>query len=80
MTFSENIKAERDHLGLNQSEVEALLGLGKGQITAWETERNTPHRWMQEGALRELRAAKDRASSLPSNTIGHAITTENTTQ
>lgn len=60
MSFAEQLKAERLRLGLNQSEAEALLGLGKGQITAWETGRNVPHRWMQEGCLRELRATKKR--------------------
>ena len=60
MSFAEQLKAERLRLGLNQSEAEALLSLGKGQITAWETGRNVPHRWMQEGALRELRATKKR--------------------
>lgn len=60
MTFGEQLKAERLRLGLNQAGAEALLGLGKGQITAWETGRNVPHRWMQEGCLRELRATKKR--------------------
>lgn len=58
MSFADQLKSERNRLGLKQSEAEALLGLGKGQITAWETERNIPHRWMQEGCLRELRAIK----------------------
>jgi transcriptional regulator with XRE-family HTH domain len=60
MSFAEQLKAERLRLGLNQSEAEALLLLGKGQITAWETGRNVPHLWMQEGCLRELRAIKKR--------------------
>ena len=60
MTFADQLKSERSRIGVNQAEAEALLGLGKGQITAWETERNIPHRWMQEGCLRELRAMKKR--------------------
>ena len=60
MSFADQLKTERDRLGLTQAGAEALLGLGKGQITAWETGRNVPHRWMQEGALRELRAIKKR--------------------
>lgn len=55
MSFADQLKTERDRLGLTQAGAEALLGLGKGQITAWETGRNVPHRWMQEGALARLR-------------------------
>lgn len=54
MTFAAQLKAERARLGLSQSGAEALLDLGKGQVTAWETERNTPHILTQEGALARL--------------------------
>jgi len=58
MSFSEQLKTERKRLGLTQAEADALLNLGKGQITAWETERNTPHEIMQEGVLARLSKAK----------------------
>ena len=58
MSFADQIRAERARLGISQTMAEQLLKLGKGQITAWETGRNTPHRWMQEGCLRELRLLK----------------------
>jgi transcriptional regulator with XRE-family HTH domain len=60
VSFADQLKSERKRLGLTQAGAEALLGLGKGQITAWETGRNTPHRWMQDGALRDLRTTKKR--------------------
>ena len=58
MTFATKLKAERARLGLDQPGAEALLDLGKGQITAWETERNTPHILTQEGALARLAKLK----------------------
>jgi transcriptional regulator with XRE-family HTH domain len=58
MSFADQLKSERDRLGLTQAGAEALLGLGKGQITAWETGRNTPHVLTQEGALARLRNRK----------------------
>jgi transcriptional regulator with XRE-family HTH domain len=58
MTFAAKLKAERVRLGLSQSGAEALLDLGKGQVTAWETERNTPHVLTQEGTLARLAKIK----------------------
>lgn len=58
MTFAAQLKAERDRLGISQSGAEALLDLGKGQVTAWETERNTPHILTQEGARARLEKIK----------------------
>ena len=58
MTFAAKLKAERARLGLSQPGAEALLDLGKGQVSAWETERNTPHVLTQEGTLARLAKIK----------------------
>lgn len=54
MTFAEKIKSERGRLGLTQTAVERLLGLGSGVITSWETERWTPRAMVQQVVLTRL--------------------------
>lgn len=58
MSFSDQLKTERKRLGLTQAGADAVLETCKGQVAAWESERNTPHVLTQEGALARLRTAK----------------------
>ena len=52
--FSDQLREARKRAGLSQPKCEDALKLGTGQITAWETRRNTPHKIMQEGVLAKL--------------------------
>ena len=58
MSFADQLKTERKRLGLTQAEADAVLDTCKGQVAAWESERNTPHILTQEGVLQRLRATK----------------------
>lgn len=65
MTFPEKLKAERERLKLSRPQADEAIGLSKGQFQVWETERNVPHRIMQEGVLRELKAIKTPKKTKP---------------
>lgn len=58
MTFAENLKAERQRLGLNQSEAAALLDVSFEALSKWERGLSTPAEITQEGALARLKKAK----------------------
>lgn len=58
MNFSDKLKTARKRLGLTQAGADAVLETCKGQVAAWESERNTPHVLTQEGALIRLRTMK----------------------
>lgn len=58
MNFADHLRSERRRLNLSQTQTEALLGLGKGVITAWETHRNIPHPWIQDTCVCKLRAQR----------------------
>jgi len=58
MKFAAQLKTERKRLGLTQAEADAALDTCRGQVAAWESERNTPLKLTQEGALQRLRAMK----------------------
>jgi len=58
MSFSDQLKSERKRLGLTQAGADAVLETCKGQVAAWESERNTPRVLTQEGALARLRNRK----------------------
>jgi len=62
MKFSEKLRNERKRLGLTQSGADALLSTCRGQVAAWESERNTPHILTQEAALSRLETAKPKGS------------------
>ena len=55
MSFADQLRDERKRLGLTQAGADAVLETCKGQVAAWESERNTPHILTQEGALARLR-------------------------
>ena len=58
MKFSDQLKQERGRLGLTQAQAASVLGIGKRTYCDWEAGRVTPHRYMQDGARRDLRANK----------------------
>lgn len=58
MRFAEQLRRERKRLVLTQAGADAILETCKGQVAAWESERNTPHILTQEGALARLRNQK----------------------
>lgn len=58
MKFANQLREERKRLGLTQAGADAVLETCKGQVAAWESERNTPHILTQEGALARLRNLK----------------------
>lgn len=58
MSFADQLRNERKRLGLTQAGADAILETCKGQVAAWESERNTPHVLTQEGALARLRNRK----------------------
>lgn len=60
MTFSEQLKAHRQRLGLTQSEAAAVLEIPARTHWEWESGKTTPHAITQEGALARLSKAKKR--------------------
>jgi transcriptional regulator with XRE-family HTH domain len=60
MSFAEQLKKERERLGLTQAQAASLLGVSKSVIEKWEADTRTPLEITQEGALARLRKAKPR--------------------
>lgn len=58
MNFAEQIKSERQRLGLNQSEAAALLDVSFEALSKWERGLSTPAAIAQEGAMARLKKAK----------------------
>jgi len=58
MKFADNLKTERERLGINQAQAASLLGVSKSVIAKWEIADRTPLKLTQEGALQRLRATK----------------------
>ena len=56
MTFAEQLKSERQRLGLSQAELSRVLEVSFEAISKWEREVTTPAEITQEGALARLRA------------------------
>lgn len=56
MTFAEQLKSERQRLGLSQAELARVLGVSFEAISKWERAVTTPAEITQEGALARLRA------------------------
>ena len=59
MTFPEQLKAQRERLGLTQSELAAFLDVSPRAVWQWE-KGTLPHVLTQEGALARLTKAKRR--------------------
>lgn len=58
MSFADQLKSERDRLGLTQAEAAALLDVPSRTYWEWENEKTTPYAVTQEGCLSRLRTAK----------------------
>lgn len=63
MTFADQLKAERDRLGITQALAADILSVSKRTYCAWEAGEVTPHRYMQTGAIRDLRSSDDHDES-----------------
>lgn len=59
MNFPEQLKAQRERLGLTQSELAAFLEVSPRAVWQWEKGK-IPHILTQEGALARLTKAKAR--------------------
>lgn len=60
MNFADQLKSERDRLGLTQAGAAAVLGIPDRTYWEWEAGKTTPYAITQEGALRRLAATKKR--------------------
>lgn len=60
MSFAAQLKAERERLGITQAQAASLLSIAKRTYCDWEAGNVVPHRYMQHGALCDLRATKKR--------------------
>jgi len=60
MSFADQLKQERERLGLTQAQAASLLSVSKSVLAKWEIDDRTPLSITQEGALSRLRATKKR--------------------
>ncbi len=60
MNFAEKLKAARESALLTQEGAARVIGIAKRTYCDWEAGNVVPHRYMQDGALRDLRTAKKR--------------------
>ena len=60
MSFADQIKQERERLGITQAQAASLLSVSKSVLTKWEISDRTPLAITQEGALARLRTTKKR--------------------
>lgn len=58
MTFSDQLKAERERLGLTQAGAASLLDVPARTYWEWEAAKTTPYAVTQEGCLARLRTTK----------------------
>ncbi len=58
MNFADQLKTERERLGITQAQAASVLSIAKRTYCDWEAGNVEPHRYMQDGALRDLRATK----------------------
>jgi DNA-binding XRE family transcriptional regulator len=58
MNFSEALRAARESAVLTQAGAAAVIGIAKRTYCDWEAGNVIPHRYMQDGALRDLRTTK----------------------
>lgn len=75
MTFSEQLKAHRQRLGLTQSEAAELLEVSASWVDKAEREQREPLKITQEGALARLSKAKTRrkGTNSDSTTSGRSL-------
>jgi DNA-binding XRE family transcriptional regulator len=60
MSFADELKQERERLGITQAQAASLLSIAKRTYCDWEYGITTPPEVAQEGALARLRKAKAR--------------------
>jgi len=60
MKFSEQLKLERERLGITQAQAACLIAVPERTYWEWEAGKTTPYAITQEGALGRLRATKKR--------------------
>jgi DNA-binding XRE family transcriptional regulator len=60
MRFADKLKAARESALLTQEGAALVIGIAKRTYCDWETGNVVPHRYMQDGALRDLRTTKKR--------------------
>ena len=60
MSFSDQLKTARKSAVLTQDGAAAVIGVSKRTYCDWEAGNVVPHRYMQDGALRDLRTTKKR--------------------
>ena len=60
MSFADQLKQERERLGITQPQAAALLCVSKSVLAKWETVDRTPMAITQEGALARLGSTKKR--------------------
>jgi DNA-binding XRE family transcriptional regulator len=58
MSFSDQLKKERERLGLTQAQAASLIEVPARTYWEWEAEKTTPYAITQEGALARLRNRK----------------------
>jgi DNA-binding transcriptional regulator YiaG len=58
MKFPDQIKTERERLGITQAQAASILSVSKSVLAKWEIGDRTPLAITQEGALARLRATK----------------------
>ena len=60
MSFADQLKSERERLGLTQAVAAALLDVPVRTYWEWEADKTTPYAITQEGAIGRFRATKKR--------------------
>ena len=58
MKFADQLKAERERLGITQAQAASLIAVPGRTYWEWEAGKTTPYPITQEGALQRLRATK----------------------
>ena len=58
MSYADQLKQERERLGITQAQAADLLNVSKSVIEKWEADTRTPLDITQEGALQRLRTKK----------------------
>jgi len=58
VSFADQLKSERERLGITQAQAASILGVSKSVLAKWEIADRAPLELTQEGALQRLRAIK----------------------
>jgi len=69
--FASRLKAARERVGLNQTELGRLIGVEQQQIARWESGRNTPNFEIASNLAKVLDISTDFLSGLSDTFNGH---------